>query len=450
MFYYAFINESNTVTGVYALPSAITAAGYIAITEQQYNDSQAGNENSLIGKVYNAETNEFTDPIIWSCNASEVEYKDTETSVEAKLDAMDAAIAAAGGTVDAYTKAETDTMLNAKANTTDLHTHDNKTVLDGITAEKVAAWDNGTGGSGASVTADEVLTMVKTVDGTGSGLDADTLDGMEATAFAAAAHTHDYAASDHTHTGFAASDHTHDGYATADHAHTGYAATDHTHTGYAASEHTHTGYATTGHTHNDYITATTYANGMSGKADTGHTHSGYASSSHTHSGYASSSHTHSDYFPKSGGTVSGETNFSGGLVRVSGVQTLFHSGNQLVFGSNSLPTRIAGNAITATKTIQVDSDERLKEDIADIDVNKAVEFINGIDVKSFNYIGNDEKCIGAIAQQVQEAQPEIAEYFVKEDENGYLSVKVADLVFPLIACVQKLTKRIEELEKNAD
>ncbi len=40
-----------------------------------------------------------------------------------------------------------------------------------------------------SPTANEILTSLKTVDGTGSGLDADLLDGQEATAFAAASHT---------------------------------------------------------------------------------------------------------------------------------------------------------------------------------------------------------------------------------------------------------------------
>jgi hypothetical protein len=36
----------------------------------------------------------------------------------------------------------------------------------------------------------DLLTAIKTVDGTGSGLDADTLDGLDASGFASAAHTH--------------------------------------------------------------------------------------------------------------------------------------------------------------------------------------------------------------------------------------------------------------------
>ena len=47
-------------------------------------------------------------------------------------------------------------------------------------------------GATADQTAAEILTAIKTVDGSGSGLDADTLDGNHASAFALASHTHDY------------------------------------------------------------------------------------------------------------------------------------------------------------------------------------------------------------------------------------------------------------------
>lgn len=264
----------------------------------------------------------------------------------------------------------------------------------------------------------------------------DALDGK-----ASASHTHSgYAASDHTHTGYALAGHTHTlsslGAAEANHTHTlyslGAASSDHTHSGYAASNHTHTGYALSNHTHTEYAAAD-------------HTHSNYAISNHTHDDYAASSHTH-PYLPLSGGTVTGETNFSGGLVRLKGVQTLFHSGSQLVFGSNSIPTRIAGSAISATKTISVDSDERLKENIEHVDVDECTRFINGLDVKTFNYIGDDDPCIGVIAQEVNEL--DMADKFVIQGDDGYYSVKAADLVFPLIATVQKLTREIELLKNR--
>lgn len=54
------------------------------------------------------------------------------------------------------------------------------TKLDGIEA-----------GATADQTAAEILTAIKTVDGSGSGLDADLLDGQHASEFAAASHNHD-------------------------------------------------------------------------------------------------------------------------------------------------------------------------------------------------------------------------------------------------------------------
>lgn len=64
----------------------------------------------------------------FSCTSDEVDYKGTGNPLTTKLDSMDSAIA-------------------EKANASDLHTHSNKAVLDGITAEKVATWDNGTAGA---------------------------------------------------------------------------------------------------------------------------------------------------------------------------------------------------------------------------------------------------------------------------------------------------------------
>lgn len=97
-------------------------------------------------------------------------------------------------------------------------------------------------------------------------------------------------------------------------------------------------------------------------------------------------------------------------------------------------------------TIQVSSDERLKENIKPVGREKCVEFINGIDVKTFNYIGSDTPCIGVIAQDPQNS--EFADYFVftQPGEEGYLTVKASDLVFPLIVAVQKLTKEVEHLK----
>ena len=513
MFYFAYIDSSNKVVNTYMMPSDLSAVpGYISITEQQHNDSQAGNENSLIGKYYNAETNTFYSYFYYAIldvkgicteviptpqplnetgfvEITEQQYSDSIANNENSIIGLywdgsafvtpPASLTAAHTAGEIYCEAEEKLLsevLADKADASDLHEHDNKTVLDGITAEKVAAWDNGTGNGGTTVvsmTAAEILEKLSTVDGQNSGLDADKLDGHDSTYFATATQLNGKADAEHSHTGFAAENHTHEGFATADHTHEGYASAndlagkadaDHTHTGYAAEGHTHTGYATTedlsdkadaDHSHNDYINATTYANGMNGKSDVNHTHTpasiGAAASSHTHTpasiGAAASNHSHSDYLPTSGGTVNGNLNVSG-ILRVNGQQAVYDSGTMVTLSTNNRKTMIAGSEIYSKVAISVSSDRRLKENIKEVSADDMTKFINGLDIKSFNYIGNDEPCIGVIAQEVTESDPELAKCFVRQDEEGYYSVKAADLVFPLIAAVQKLARKVEELKNR--
>lgn len=313
-------------------------------------------------------------------------------------------------------------------------------------------------------------------------------------------HTHtEYAAASHEHTGYATEDHTHDGYAAEDHTHSGYATEDHTHTGYASSSHshaqseitgletalsgkanashTHSGYATEDHTHSEY-------------ASVSHGHSGYASSGHTHSEYADADHSHSEYFnANTGGSIGGTTNVNG-VFRVQGQQMIYFNedSNSQTFGTNNatggtticcgssatvgvngalmktptiLPratgTFSCGNAnfrwsgIYSTSAVNVSSDERMKRDISEADEEALAEFINRLNVMTYNYKSDPEEAkarVGLIAQQVQSAGPIISEFFVDEDETGMLSLKPSDLVFPLIAAVKKLTAKVEELEEK--
>nr|DAS46874.1 MAG TPA: receptor binding complex [Caudoviricetes sp.] len=378
MYYYAYINSENIVTGVYAVPTTVTIDGYISITQDQYENGD------LVGKVYDPETNTFNTLPVWIGSSDEVKYKNTNTTLSDKLDSIENTVA-------------------SKANASDLHNHENKAVLDGITAEKVSLWDNGTAGadgedgatftpnvasdgtlswtnnkeldnptpvnikgadgakgdkgdkgdpftyedftaaqladlkgekgdkgdtgeqgiqgekgdtgatgangedgttvvvgttstgnagtnasvtgtlntqtntltldfviprgatgesgSSASITADEVLTKLKTVDGTNSGLDADTLDGVHASGFATATHTHAEYATETDLNGKADINHTHAEYATT-----------------TALE----GKADINHTHSEYATVTA----LNGKADASHSHSNATASA---SGFMSNS-----------------------------------------------------------------------------------------------------------------------------------------------------------------
>lgn len=271
--------------------------------------------------------------------------------------------------------------------------------------------------------------------------------------------------------GKADSAHTHSGYAEANHTHSEYASSTHSHD-YAATNHTHD-YAASNHSHN---VATTSAKGYMSAGDkskldgiaTGANKTtvdsalsasstnpvqnkvikaaldGKAASSHTHD-YAASNHTHA-YLPTAGGDLTGNLNVNGGVIKAKNAQAIYNNGSRIAFGSGSLETYAIGTKLYCNQAWSVASDERLKENIAEVDVDKCAEFIKNMEVKTFNYIGNEAPCIGVIAQNVEAS--ELGEYFVSKGDDGYLGVKASDLVFPLIATVQKLQKEIEELKNK--
>lgn len=266
---------------------------------------------------------------------------------------------------------------------------------------------------------------------------------------------------------FAPLTHTHSNYITVIDAANEFAPIDHSHAGYAATTHTHsyndltdvpsdqsgythpathpasmiTGLATvaTSGKYSDLTGKPTSLSADGGDADT--VGGKYPSA------FANSSHSHSSYLPLSGGTLSGNLNV-GGIIRANNQQSVYDDGSMITLSTNNRQTMIAGSAIYSKKTIQVSSDERLKENIETVNPYRCAAFIEGLDVKTFNYIGDDAPCMGVIAQDLQGSDFE--KYFVttQPGEEGYLAVKAADLVFPLIATVQKLTAEVEYLKSK--
>lgn len=605
MFYYAYIDQNNICQGVYALPTSISSDNYISITEEQYttqsvvgmrwnadtnqwevattyyyavldpNDicekilqtttnrdltdvldliSLNENDETVIGKVYNRTTNQFEaieDGSFLTASEADLLY----SAINHNHDEDYAGINHAHDSVYAGINHSHDVATSTAAG---FMSAADKNKLDGISES---------GGEGMTPT--EILTAIKTVDGAGSGLDADKLDGNEASYFATADHNHDsayaalthnhnssYAEINHTHTGFASSTHNHDAdYAAIDHTHTGfasathnhdadyaaidhthsdletaiagkadsththseyasathnhdatYAGIDHTHSNYASATHTHTasdvGAASTSHTHNAATTSaagfmsasdkSTISNLSSNYAAKSHTHTasevGAASSSHTHSlsslGAASSSHTHSDYASTSHthSTISNDLNVTG-VLKQAGNQVAYTSSSNLTLGTNNLNTIVAANEsvtlngskvytgniycrntggfdigaysnrfnnIYLTNSPSVSSDERLKEDICFVDKERLADFIDNIEVVNYKYLNDPLDRIGVIAQQLIEADKDLANYFIEIDggKEHYLSLKPADLVFPLIVAVQELKKEIAELKQK--
>lgn len=491
MYYFAYIDENNICTSVYAMPSDLSGVtGYVAITEEQYtSQSVIGKrwnaststweevveyfyavldendicinvveleaestdpfyiaidslDQSLIGQWYNRETQTFQVDVPFHVTAAhstnEINVGTSDVSLTTKLTQLESAIGNAGsGSGEAgadgedggyYTPAvSAEGVLSWTASKEGMPTVTSVNIKgapgaagaagqDGADGTTVVVGTVTTGEAGTSASVQGVLneetntlTLNFTIPRGEQGVQGETGD-------AASVDAYTKTEVDTKLSGKADTSHTHD---------------------YAPSTHDHT----TGD-----ISGLTAA--LNGKADSSHTHSEYASSNHSHSGtYAPYSHTHSEYFSTSGGTITGETNFSGGLVRLKGTQTLFNSGSMITLSSNNVQTMIAGSAIFSKVAISVSSDERLKENIADVDAADCLNFIDALDVKTFNYKGNETPCIGVIAQQLEEASPELAKRLVTKDENGMLAVKTSDLVFPLIIAVQALSDYVKRLEK---
>ena len=131
----------------------------------------------------------------------------------------------------------------------------------------------------------------------------------------------------------------------------------------------------------------------------------------------------------------GQIDTEAGIYRVKGNQAVYFSGSQEIFGSGNWPTQITGNAITSTKTITVSSDERVKN-IFDIDMDKLREFVKQVKLVGYSYKEYpNEKHIGVVAQQLLAIDPEIAEYFVREDADGLYSVDYTALTFAMTMCL---------------
>lgn len=96
--------------------------------------------------------------------------------------------------------------------------------------------------------------------------------------------------------------------------------------------------------------------------------------------------------------------------------------------------------IRATGSITENSDKSLKENIQTID--NACDKVSKLRGVSYNKIGEEDKKIGVIAQEIEAVVPEV----VTEDINGIKSVSYTNLVGLLIQSNKELIERVSELE----
>jgi len=133
----------------------------------------------------------------------------------------------------------------------------------------------------------------------------------------------------------------------------------------------------------------------------------------------------------------------------NGWQWHWHRSNSClaVAGSTTSSTYslYVGGQIYATSNITAYSDRRVKENIIPID--NALEKVNGLQGVYYNRIDDEDKTkeIGFIAQEVNEVVPELVTYAEDIDQYG---VKYGNTTALLVEAVKELTQQVKDLKQE--
>ena len=117
------------------------------------------------------------------------------------------------------------------------------------------------------------------------------------------------------------------------------------------------------------------------------------------------------------------------------------AGNSSNDRANAMEVGWDGN-VTISGQLTQGSDRRLKEHIAYLG-DEAVDFIN--ELKPAHYIKDKQHHVGFYAQDVAETDKWDC---MTGEMNGYMTLGYSEIIAPLVAYVQKLEKRITELERS--
>jgi hypothetical protein len=101
----------------------------------------------------------------------------------------------------------------------------------------------------------------------------------------------------------------------------------------------------------------------------------------------------------------------------------------------------SGNIYT-TGGLTMASDRRLKKNIETLDSEAALDKISALRPVAFAWKKTGKPDMGLIAQEVRPVFPEL----VKQDGEGKLGLQYTSLIAPMIASIQELKKRNDEVD----
>ena len=149
------------------------------------------------------------------------------------------------------------------------------------------------------------------------------------------------------------------------------------------------------------------------------------------------------------------TTYSSSVLNIQGDRTTSNSSYNLIAAANGdssgqFAVRDSGNVVNTNNSYGAISDQKLKENI--VDATAKLQKLNQVRIVNFNRIGNEQKQIGVIAQELEQIFPSMIEVAIDRDAEGNdlgtttKSVKYSVFVPMLIKAVQELTARLAALE----
>ena len=122
---------------------------------------------------------------------------------------------------------------------------------------------------------------------------------------------------------------------------------------------------------------------------------------------------------------------------------IFHSIN----GANICEISSTGLHVNGASTET--SDKRLKENVKEIDTKKCIDLVKYIKPKTYNYIGQTQKCVGYIADDFRTKKvPEEWDNIVFEGKDEYLRMDYGKTTPILWSALQYALNKIDKLEKE--